>query len=341
MEKKSLFELTHALVNANPSTTFEIEGEKLEYSAMEKAFRAEMNKLSGTPALYRANKNTIFELIETVLDEVTPKKVLEQFGSFAEIKTFSQGDKPIFITKITEASKKRAKQFVTRVGLAGRYEVFRLEGSSVEVKTSAIGGAARIGWEEFLDGRVDFADLTAVLYEALDEAIYKEIQKALIATIKDMPAANKKTDTGFVEKKMDDLLAVIDSYGPATIYCTFEFAATMLPNKDWASDGMKDQLWQNGYFTTYKRHNVIVLPQSYEEDEDGNANAKKVIDPKYAWVMPSGSTKPVKIAFEGQTCVDEAKNLDWSREIQVYKKFGVATLVTNNIGVYIQTGLTM
>ena len=83
---------------------------------------------------------------------------------FAETKTFKQGDKPMFRRKINSA-RTRAKQFITRVGLAGIYEVFKLGGEeSFEVQTSAIGGAAQIGFEEFLDGRADFAEVTAHCY---------------------------------------------------------------------------------------------------------------------------------------------------------------------------------
>ena len=56
--------------------------------------------------------------------------------------------------------------------------------------------------------------------------------------------------------------------------------------------------------------------------------------------MPNGAdTKPVKIAFEGQTLIDEWKNHDWSREIQVYKKVGVVAMMANNICSYVDTSL--
>ena len=93
------------------------------------------------------------------MDDVLPKKIEESYGMFAEVKTFNQGDKPLFRRKVN--AKMRAKQFITRVGLAGIYEVFKLGGGeSFEVPTSAVGGAAQIGLEEFLDGRVDFAEVT-------------------------------------------------------------------------------------------------------------------------------------------------------------------------------------
>ena len=110
----------------------------------------------------------------------------------------------------------------------------------------------------------------------------------------------------------------------------------MVPSEGWISDNMKDQKWNNGYLANYKGHRVIVLPQSYEDE----TNTKKVIDPSYAWIIPTGAEKPVKVAFEGQTMVREFENHDWSREIQIYKKVGVGAIITNNICVYQNTSLT-
>ena len=139
------------------------------------------------------------------------------------------------------------------------------------------------------------------------------------------------------QKEMDRLLSIADSYGTgkADIYCTFEFAATMVPAQGWISDAMRDQKWNNGYLANYKGHRVIVLAQSYEDE----TNTTKIIDPQYAWVVPGGAAKPVKIAFEGQTIVDEYTNYDRSKEVQVYKKVGVRAVFTNDICVYQNTSL--
>lgn len=339
LSRKDLFTLAKTVAKANPSSqvAYSFGNEKFSYADLNDTLRNELREIAGTYALYRENKNTIFALMEETIDDVLPKKVLEQYGQFAEIKTFSQGDKPVFTQRITVASKRRAKQFITKVGLAGIYEVFKLDGKSYEVPTSAFGGAAQIGFEEFLDKRIDFADVLDIIMEGLDESLYLEIERALKGAVTNLQANNKTTQSSFVEAEMDKLLAVADSYGQATIYCTYEFAATMVPAEGWISDAMKDQKWNNGYLASYKGHRVIVLPQSYEDE----TNSKKVIDPSYAWIIPTGGNdKPVKVALEGQTIVREIENADMSREIQVYKKMGVAAIITNNICVYRNTSLT-
>ncbi len=339
MEFKDLCKLASLAVDAKPSTSYSFGEDKFTAEQINETLRNELNALAGENRYhtYEQNKHTIFQLIEKTIDDILPTKVLEQYGQFAEFSQVAQGDKAIFKQKISSASRRRAKQFITKVGLAGVYEVFKLDGRSYEVPVTAFGGAAQVSIEEFLDGRVDFNELINIVMEGLDEAIYLEIEKALIAAANSLTGNNKHSAGQFNETAMDKLIAIADSYGHSTIYCTYEFAATMVPASGWVSDNMRDQKWNNGYLANYKGHNVVVLNQSLVDE----TNTTKVIDPRYAWIIPTGNgEKPVKIAFEGQTLVDDRKNADWSKEIQVYKKLGVGALVTNNICVYINTSLS-
>ena len=337
LQFNDLLKLAKTVAKANSSTpvAYSFGDKSFSYSELNETLRDELKELAGTYSLYRVNKNTIFELMEQTIEDVLPARVMEQYSQFAEIKTFNQGDKPIFTQKITQASRRRAKQFIGKVGLAGLYEVFKLDGQSYEVTTNAIGGAAQIGFEEFLDGRVDFADVLDIVLEGLDACIYVEIEKQLHGAIANVQPANKTSQTSFVETAMDNLIAIADSYGKSAIYCTYEFAATMVPAAGWVSDEMRNQKWQNGYLANYKGHSVVVLPQSFEDEQ----NLIKVIDPSIAYIIPVGAEKPVKIALEGGTIVDEYTNYDRSREVQIYKKVGVRAIFSNAICVYQNTSL--
>ena len=102
---------------------------------------------------------------------------------------------------------------------------------------------------------------------------------------------------------------------------------------------MKDELYRTGRLKGYKDKNIVILPNAYKDVLD--ANREKVIDPSFCWIIPSGSdTRPVKVAFEGSTLVDEREGRDWSREIQVYKKVGVTCMMHNAICVYKDTALS-
>ena len=340
LDRSNLVALMKQVAKADPSapTAYSFNGANLSYEALNETLRQELNELAGTYSLYRENKNLIFAIIEETLDEVLPKKVTEQYQQFAEVKTFGQGDKPIFRRKL--GSNKRAKQFITRVGLAGIYEVFKLSKAeeSFEVRTSAIGGAAQIGFEEFLDGRVDFAEVTKIIMEGMDELIYKEVAAALKASINQLPPANRAAVAGFDEAAFDKLLTVAAAYGTPTIYCTYEFAVKMIPQEAWRyTEAMKDELWRTGRLASYKNHKVVILEQGFEDE----TNSRKVIDPGYCYIIPTGAdSKPVKVAFEGNTIVDEFDNPgDRSRDMHVYKKVGVVCMLANNICAYVDTSL--
>ena len=340
LDQKNLFELARVTAKAQKGapTAYSFGENKFSYAELNDTLRKELNEYAATPALYRENKNTIFSLMEVIVDEVLPVRVMEAYGQFAEIKQFGQGEKAVFTQRVTAASRRRAKQFITKVGLAGVYETFKLDGASFELKATAYGGAAEISIEEFLDGRVDLAELLDIVMEGLNDAIYNEIALALTGMIEDLPG-EQKVSGAFEEAAFDELLQHADSYAPTTVYCTYEFAAKMIPAKDWASESVKNELWSKGYLANYKGHNVVILPQSYEYDADTKGYTKKVINPAIAYLIPSNAGKVVKVAFEGQTMVRETEQDDWSKHIDVYKKIGVGVFSAGIVHVYENTDL--
>lgn len=334
LDKMNLIALAKQVANAdrNAPTAYSYNGQSYDYATLNETLRNELNEYAGTYQAYRENKNLIFSVIEQTIDEILPKRLAVAYDQFAEVKQFAQGDKPIFRRKIN--SRNRAKQFITRVGLAGVYEVFKLAAGSesFEVPTSAIGGAAQIGFEEFLDGRVDFSELIDIVMEGMDDLIYEEIGAALKGALGQLPAKNIVTADDWDEEKFDELLMVASAYGEPTIYCTMEFAVKMLPAEAWRyTEAMKDELYRTGRLALYKGRNVVILPNGFKDE----SLSEKALDASYCWIIASGGdTKPVKVALEGETLIDEWKNHDWSREIQVYKKVGVVAMLSNNICAY-------
>ena len=205
LNKQDLVALAKVTARADSSapTAYSYNGENFSYEELNNTLRKEMNEYAGSYRDFCENRNLIFAVIEETLDDVLPKKVEQSYGAFAEVKTFKQGDKPMF--RRNKTSRQRAKQFITRVGLAGVYEVFKLGKAeeAFEVRTSAIGGAAQIGFEEFLDGRVDFAEVTRIVYEGMEELIAKEVAHALKASINQLPPANRVAVNGFDEAEYD------------------------------------------------------------------------------------------------------------------------------------------
>ena len=337
---KDLLDLAMAASKASPSApvAYSYEGKNFSYKEINDTLFAEMSELASSNRAYRENKNTIFSIIETVIDNVLPKKAQDIYGDLAEIRVVAQGDKPLFRRKVN--NRQRAKQFVTRVGLAGRYEVWKMAaGESFEVPTSAIGTAIQIGFEEFLDGRVDWAEMLNIVLEGMDELIAYEIEASLKAAITQLPTNNRVVTTGFDEASFDKLINIAKSYGDVTIYCFDEFASKMIPTEAWRySDRMKEEVWQSGHLQSYKGNRVVILSNVVTDE----TNSEKALDPSYVWIIPNGAeSKPVKVVIEGDTCVKEVdSNDDWSRELHMYKKVGVVAMLANDVCCYRDTSLT-
>ena len=115
-----------ANANASAPTAYSYNGESFSYDEVQETLRAQFAELAPDYRGYRENKNTIFRIIEETLSEIVPVRIKENYEQFAEVKHFAQGDKPIFRRKTMANNRNRGKQFVTRVGLAGIYEIFKL-----------------------------------------------------------------------------------------------------------------------------------------------------------------------------------------------------------------------
>lgn len=313
-----------------------------EYSMedLKETFRAEVTKLvcneDGAIDFYSWEKNKVlvFELLSQTLEAIMPRRVIQWVEQFAEVKTYPHGSKPRFQMK---KGKKNVKRFLTRVAAAGVYERVRLDRDYFDIETYAHGGAVYQTMEGFLAGRESVTEVFDILLEALEDAVLEDITTALKGTLDDMPAANKHTHSSFSATDFNRILATVRAYGQPIIFCTQEFAVSLAPESAYIGDADKSDMRNQGYIGRYLGADVVIFPQSFTDE----TNATKVIDPQYCYIMPSGSSeKPVKVGFEGAALIRQDANADWSTEIQMYKKMGIAILHTNYYGIYRNTGLS-
>lgn len=291
---------------------------------------------------YRANKNVLFQLIEEIANVVVPKKVIAQFGSFAEVQSVNPGEKIVFKQR-TGVS--RGKRFVTVAAEYGTYRTFNVDSRDITMSPRVYAGAAILELGDFLCGRVDMAELMDIIIEGLSDSIYREVQGALKAAIsaEDRPAANKAVVAGFDAAEFDKIINTVAAYGDSvTIYCTRAFASTLYNAPGWAGDSNPMTALQDyndvremGYVGRYKGNNVVLLSQSFTDE----TNTEKVVDDQYAYIMPAGKEKPVKIGIEGGTLIDEQRLQDGSVEVQAQHMFDVAVVANNYWGIYRNTEL--
>ena len=306
------------------------------------ALRDELNAMCSSINEFRRNQYDIFEIIIETADEIVPKKVIDYLGIFAEVKTVGNGQKAMFKRKL---GKNRAKKFLTQVGLSGVYETFRLDTETFTVEAHAVGGAGTIDFDRMLDGSENMADIMDIITEGLTDSVFYEVQKALVAAYNaaGVPAANRKTGSSFVAKDMQDLVNIVRSYGTsAVIFACPEFVAAMGPDQigDKSYDAVyspKDieDIANTGYIKMFRGTPIVQMPQSFVDE----TNTAVTLDPQFAFVLPTGGEKVVKVVLEGPTQMWMRDNRDQSMEINAYKKMGAAILTYHNWGIYKNTAL--
>ena len=293
------------------------------------ALRAELKDLCGNYNLYRRNKLDLFEIMQETMDAVVPAQVMSVVSQFAEIKQYADGQKPQFKVK---KGKLRARKFATRATASGVYETFRLDTDVIDVNTFVIGDAAYIDFERFLSGDEDWADYMEALMDGILHRIYKEIYRELTEGAALLGGMNKTDANDFVAQDLLDLIKIVKAYGDPVIVATSDYIADMgdaVVESKALSDTDKEELRNYGRILKFRGVPVVELPVSYDDE----TNTTEVFGGKFAFVLPSAGEKIVKVAFEGQTIVEEWKNRDNSMEIQAYKKMGTAIVTGNNWGI--------
>lgn len=313
--------------------------------SVDEALRGELNKLASNLNEFMSNRYDIYNIIIETADQVVPKKVLSSLGMFADVQFVPQNQRAIF--KRGKLGKARARKFVTQVGLSGLYETFRLDQENFELAAHAVGGAATIDFERFLDGAETMSEVMELVTEGLTDAVYVEVQRALRRAVQDgnFPANNKVSVNGWKPDEMMKIITNVRSYGDnAVIFAPPEFIAAMGPDAlvPVTTAGAQavyhpqdiDQLHNVGFINLFRGCPVIMMQQSFTDEN----NEKVWIDPQMAYVLPSGrDSKVVKVVMEGPTIIWDFTNKDQSMEIHTYKKMGAAIMTYNDWGIYQNT----
>lgn len=306
------------------------------------AFIDGLKELAGSYNQFMKNRYDIYDIIIESIDQILPKNVIDALGSFAEVKVVGQGDKAMFRRKL---GRQRAKKFLTQVGLSGVYETFRLDSDTFEVSAHAVGGGATIDFERMLDGAESLAEVVGIVTEGLENAVYVEVQKALVAAAAVMPETNIESGSWDAEE-MVRLLTTVRAYGAPVIYACPEFIAAMGPDAIVApmanaAQGIYspkdiDAIHDYGFINTFRGAPIVQLPQSFVDE----SNTETYVNPRLAYIFPGGQEKVVKVVLEGATQIRDHENKDNSMEVFAWKKMGCAILTHHNWAIYENTSLT-
>lgn len=306
------------------------------------AFHGEFDIYKDNINLFMRDKHDIFQIMIETIDEIVPKRVITTLSAFAEVQQVPQGTKAKFKRRL---GRNRAKAFLTQVGVSGVYETFRLDNSVIEVSGHAIGGGARVDFERLLDGAESMSELMTIITDGFEDDVYLEVQKALVAAYADTnaPAANRKTASSFDADKMVALVNTVKAYGEnCAIFATPAFISEMGPDAIVSAisgaQGIYDPrdiaaIHDRGRINIFRGTPIVELPNSYLDE----TNNKVWLNDQYAYVLPTGQEKVVKVVLEGKTQMWDNVNRDQSIEVMAYKRIGVAILTVHNWGIYQNT----
>ena len=300
------------------------------------AFADGLKEFAGSYNQFMKNRYDLYDIIIESIDEILPRDVIASIGAFAEVQTVAQGQKAMFKKKLGRA---RAKKFLTQVGLSGVYETFRLDSDTFELGAHAVGGGATIDFERMLDGAESLAEVVGIVTEGLTNAVYVEVERALIAAYDNMPATNKYKGSWSADE-MVKLMTIVRAYGQPVIFACPEFIAKMgadaiVPVATGTGQGVyspKDieAIHDTGFIKVFRGATVVEIPQSFVDE----TNTETYVDPSRAYIFPAGAEKVVKVVLEGATQIRDHENKDNSMEVYAWKKMGCAILHHNNWCIY-------
>ena len=285
---------------------------------------------------FERNKYDLFELLSQNLDEILPQSISAALDMFCDTMRVPQGSRPEF--RITRG-KMRGRQFVTRATPSGNYESFRLDRERFDIYPVALGGSGYIDFERYLDGLDSITDIYEVITQGFVDRIFEMVQEALLQSWKlaGRPARNKIVVNNFDAAELAQLCNTVGAYGSPIIYCSPEFAAELAnaviynSTTKIAEQDVID-IRERGYIGKFHGVPVVLMPQSFTDD----SNTKLVMNPSFAYVIPAGKEKIVKVVFEGNSYFREWEHEgDNSVQLQAYLKVGVAIVSTPNYwGIY-------
>ena len=333
MTLNELRELALHAVKGTAPDTFTVEN-------VNDAFADGLKEFAGSYNQFMKNRYDLYDIIIESIDEILPRDVMAAIGQFAEVQTVAQGQKAIFKKKLGRA---RAKKFLTQVGLSGVYETFRLDSETFELGAHAVGGGATIDFERMLDGAESLAEVVGIVTEGLTNAVYVEVERALVAAYDNMPATNKYKGAWSADE-MVKLMNIVRAYGQPVIFACPEFIAKMGADAIvpvLANDSTKvaqgiyspkdiDAIHDQGFINVFRGATVVQIPQSFVDE----TNKETYVDPSRAYVFPAGAEKVVKVVLEGSTQIRDHENKDNSMEVYAWKKMGCAILHHNNWCIY-------
>lgn len=283
------------------------------------------------------NKIAVYEVTEDIIENllISGWQDNEFFNQFVEVRNLADGDRNEFYTKedtiltVSEVSGNHHNLIRQRLG----------EGESFSIKTSWYAAKIYAEYEQFMIGRVDWANFIQKIYEAFDKHVNDMVYSSLMAAGTQVLPTSQFSKTGALN--MDTLLTLVEDVQAATgddvvIMGTRSALAKVsaLSDTDWISNEMKNERNTTGRLGIWEGITLVEIPQRFAP----NDTTTKLVDPKKLLIMPTGDNRFIKVVYEGESRVREISdgdtNMDATIEYEYQTKMGVATIIGKKFGTW-------
>jgi hypothetical protein len=279
-------------------------------------------------------------LIEEVIDEILPQKLIDRVGDFADVKQFARDAEVVYHVK--GVGKRRAYLTIKKGARGGLYQAARLDDYQLTLPTWTETVGVFVTLEEILLGKYTMTELMNNILDGFVERLYVQVIGALRAAEGNVPAANKASASGFVAAEMDKVIRTVSAYGTPMIMGfhtavdkILTVAGTISNLQPNISTQDLDEIRGRGYVSIYKGVPVVKLPNYIVNEK---TNAEFLINENMIFVLPANE-KPVKVALKGDLHLQEVEHPTGSVEWNAHKMLGVGVLLNNNIGIYKDTAI--
>jgi hypothetical protein len=287
----------------------------------------------------RAQKEAVFAVIEEVIDEVVPMMVQDRTGDFAEVQTFPRNAAIMYKIPMAEESRRRMYKALKPGARGGIYKAYRLDGYTLTVTPEIHTVGYAITLEELLTGQRTVQELVTVIADAWMEKIYEKVFLALSTAANNAPAVNQVAagvGTEVVNEYMDRLISITKAYGNPVIL-GFPAQLRLLQNVPGAVTAYANpqdlaDIRQRGYIGLYKGIPLVELP-NYIIGHPMTGAINWLFDENKLFIVPAG-VKPIKVAFQGESHLEEVKQPAGGYEYHNHRIFAVTVLFKNHICSY-------
>lgn len=276
--------------------------------------------------VFRKHKADIFEILEVVINESLQEGLKNQFEGFAEYRNLAWGDENKFIVPNKD---------IYKVALIsdgnGNIRRQRLrDGSEFSISLDTYGIKIGEDFHRFLAGRIQWADLMALIAESFKRDLTQRIADAVMASYGRYNSTYHYSKNAVTEDDIINMAMHIEARTgeKVAIYGT-KFALRKLAPSD-ISDSMKDGKNSTGYYGNIAGVDLREIAQSHKYGTDDFA-----IDNNFLLFLPQNADKMVKVVNEGDAIIQDLAggiSADMMQEYFICNRFGVSIITSKVFG---------